>query len=54
MNSFASWCARPWTRRSPPLSPPDDPHPAALLTLKIVDPATGSGHFLVEACRYLG
>jgi hypothetical protein len=36
------------------LSPPDDPHPAKLLTLKIVDPATGSGHFLVEACRYLG
>ena len=36
------------------LSPPDDPHPARLLTLKIVDPATGSGHFLVEACRYLG
>jgi hypothetical protein len=36
------------------LSPPDDPHPARLLTLKIVDPATGSGHFLVEACRHLG
>ena len=36
------------------LSPPDDPHPARLLTLKIVDPSTGSGHFLVEACRYLG
>ncbi len=36
------------------LSPPDDPHPAALLRLKIVDPATGSGHFLVETCRYLG
>jgi hypothetical protein len=36
------------------LSPPDDPHPAQLLTLKIVDPAVGSGHFLVEACRYLG
>jgi hypothetical protein len=36
------------------LSPPDDPHPARLLTLKIVDPAAGSGHFLVEACRYLG
>ena len=36
------------------LSPPDDPHPLRLLTLKIVDPATGSGHFLVEACRYLG
>ena len=36
------------------LSPGYDPQPAALLTLKIVDPATGSGHFLVEACRYLG
>jgi hypothetical protein len=36
------------------LSPSDDPHPARLLTLKIVDPATGSGHFLVEACRHLG
>ena len=36
------------------LSPVDDPHPARLLTLKIVDPATGSGHFLVEACRHLG
>lgn len=36
------------------LSPPDDPNPAALLRLTIVDPATGSGHFLVEACRYLG
>ena len=36
------------------LSPPDDPFPANLLTLRIVDPAAGSGHFLVEACRYLG
>jgi hypothetical protein len=36
------------------LSPPDDPNPARLLTLKIVDPAAGSGHFLVEACRHLG
>lgn len=35
------------------LSPVDDPHPARLLTLKIVDPAAGSGHFLVEACRHL-
>lgn len=34
-------------------SPPHDPNPAALLRLKIVDPATGSGHFLVEACRHL-
>nr|WP_294504539.1 DNA methyltransferase [uncultured Rhodopila sp.] len=36
------------------LSPPENPHPAALLRLKIVDPAMGSGHFLVEACRHLG
>lgn len=36
------------------LSPSDDPQPAALLSLRIVDPATGSGHFLVETCRYLG
>lgn len=36
------------------LSPLDDPDPAALLSLRIVDPAMGSGHFLVEACRYLG
>ena len=36
------------------LSPLHDPRPAELLGLKVVDPATGSGHFLVEACRYLG
>jgi len=36
------------------LSPPHDPRPAALLSLRIVDPATGSGHFLVEACRVVG
>jgi hypothetical protein len=30
-----------------------DPNPGAILGLKVVDPATGSGHFLVEACRYL-
>ena len=35
-------------------SPDDDPDPAAILALKVVDPATGSGHFLVEACRFLG
>ena len=34
-------------------SPDADPDPAAILALKVVDPATGSGHFLVEACRYL-
>ncbi len=42
------------TPRIAALSPPDDPRPAALLRLKIVDPAAGSGHFLVEACRQLG
>ncbi|MGE0222248.1 MAG: hypothetical protein AB7S57_03225 [Acetobacteraceae bacterium] len=36
------------------LSPRDDPDPASLLSLRLVDPATGSGHFLVEACRQLG
>ena len=35
-------------------SPDADPDPAAILALKVVDPAIGSGHFLVEACRYLG
>lgn len=35
-------------------SPADDPRPSALLSLKVLDPAMGSGHFLVEACRVLG
>jgi hypothetical protein len=35
-------------------SPDVDPNPAGILALKVVDPATGSGHFLVEACRFLG
>ncbi|WP_428489729.1 Eco57I restriction-modification methylase domain-containing protein [Rhodopila sp.] len=35
------------------LCPLDDPHPARLLALRIVDPAAGSGHFLVQACRHL-
>ncbi|NOK33188.1 hypothetical protein HMI49_08285 [Corallococcus exercitus] len=35
-------------------SPTSTPNPAALLKLKVLDPAMGSGHFLVEACRYLG
>lgn len=34
-------------------SPVDDPDPLAILALKVVDPAMGSGHFLVEACRFL-
>lgn len=35
-------------------SPANDPHPLAILKLKVLDPAMGSGHFLVEACRFLG
>ncbi|MGC4070847.1 MAG: hypothetical protein QM784_40460 [Polyangiaceae bacterium] len=35
-------------------SPQDNPNPLAILNLKVLDPAMGSGHFLVEACRYLG
>lgn len=34
-------------------SPVDDPQPLRLLELKVLDPAMGSGHFLVEACRFL-
>lgn len=35
-------------------SPKEDPNPLAILKLKVLDPAMGSGHFLVEACRFLG
>jgi Eco57I restriction-modification methylase len=35
-------------------SPDADPNPRAILAIKVVDPATGSGHFLVEVCRFLG
>ncbi|EAW36783.1 Eco57I restriction-modification methylase domain-containing protein [Lyngbya sp. PCC 8106] len=35
-------------------SPKHDPNPSAILKLKVLDPAMGSGHFLVEACRFLG
>ena len=35
-------------------SPSDDPQPGEILKLKVVDPACGSGHFLVESCRFLG
>jgi hypothetical protein len=35
-------------------SPKEDPNPSGILGLKVLDPAMGSGHFLVEACRYLG
>ena len=35
-------------------SPLEDPQPMEILGLRVLDPAMGSGHFLVEACRYLG
>jgi hypothetical protein len=35
-------------------SPQNDPRPMEILKLKVLDPAMGSGHFLVEACRFLG
>jgi hypothetical protein len=35
-------------------SPSSDPQPLRILKLKVLDPAMGSGHFLVEACRFLG
>ena len=35
-------------------SPQDNPQPLEILKLKVLDTAMGSGHFLVEACRYLG
>lgn len=35
-------------------SPASEPDPCAILKLKVLDPAMGSGHFLVEACRFLG
>lgn len=35
-------------------SPKNNPMPAEILKIKVLDPAMGSGHFLVEACRFLG
>jgi hypothetical protein len=35
-------------------SPESDPQPLRILELKVLDPAMGSGHFLVGACRFLG
>lgn len=35
-------------------SPTDDPDPCAIVDLRVLDPTMGSGHFLVEVCRYLG
>ena len=31
----------------------DEADPGAILRIKVIDPAMGSGHFLVEACRFL-
>lgn len=36
------------------LSPAGAPNPEAILSLRILDPAMGTGHFLVQACRFLG
>lgn len=36
------------------VSPKDDPRPLAILSLKALDNACGSGHFLVESDRFLG
>ncbi len=35
-------------------SPNDNPQPLEILKLNVLDPAMGSGHFLVGACRFLG
>jgi hypothetical protein len=35
-------------------SPVNDPQPEEILKLNVLDPAMGSGHFLVGACRFLG
>jgi hypothetical protein len=35
-------------------SPLADPNPDAILSIRVIDPTMGSGHFLIEACRYLG
>ena len=52
--SFAISCRKRWRRKSASAVRITIQIRAAILSLKIVDPATGSGHFLVEACRYLG
>ena len=35
------------------LPPIENREPGAILLIKVIDPAMGSGHFLVEACRFL-
>jgi hypothetical protein len=63
-------CVRPVSPPSPPseggegrgevgtlnhqLSTLNAPDPCAILKLKVIDKAMGSGHFLVESCRFLG
>ncbi len=34
-------------------SPSDDPRPDRVLSIRVLDPAMGSGHFLLETCRVL-
>ena len=41
-------------RNGPSRAPPPPPPPEKILSLKVCDPAMGSGAFLVEACRQLG
>ena len=36
------------------ISSRDNPSPNKILEIKVIDPAMGSGHFLVEACRFMG
>lgn len=36
------------------VSPKHDPRPLAILALKVIDDACGSGHFIVESDRFLG
>ena len=54
MSSCAIWCRRRWAPPSSAAVPTPIRTPPLFFALKIVDPAMGSGHFLVEACRYLG
>ncbi len=36
------------------VSPTANPYPNEILKIKVLDPAMGSAHFLVEACRFMG
>ncbi len=35
------------------VSPKENPYPKRILGIKVLDPAMGSGHFLVEACSFM-